>query len=121
MKTFKEMERNFCRYCSHCRKLKVAIEEDEKREVEEERLTAEKHVKMEEEKCQEIQQGIVYGREFQRYQKSDIVKITNLAFLYELYENIIPHGQPPTEWEFKRLQNKIQNISARIDVLENKS
>ena len=111
------MERNYCPYCNHC---KMAAEMHAKAEVRKlKELRAKEKAKEEEERQrkEDIRAGKIYGRDFHSYNLSDIENITDSDFLYDMLDDIMPAGQPPTQEEYDELMNFVNGIYARIHVL----
>ena len=70
-------------------------------------------------RAEDVRQGKIYGEDYHRYSLEDIVKITDLNFLVDMYYAVTPSGQPTNSDDWDRLTNLLDAINRRIRELEN--
>ena len=118
------MAANYCPCCVHCQTLKELEEnavkvnkrrqdfEEEQRPMEEELEAKRRRV---------IEEGVIYGDRYDCYTVQDIQKITDMNFLNEMLNKMIPCGQPQTEEEIADLTERYDAAAYRFDelVIEN--
>lgn len=116
-----EMAANFCSYCRHCKAIKEIDEAAERRRHQFEEEVNERRLQMEEEleaeKRRLMEEGVIYGDQYEAYSVEEIMKITNLDFLYKMSQNMCPSAQPPTEEEFHELAQRCKAVDTRLNYL----
>jgi len=111
----------FCPRCAHCQDLKEIEEAAEKRKQEFDEEVENRRKKLEEELKAEkrrIAEGVIYGNRYDAYSVEEIMKISNLDFLYEMSLKMCPSAQPPSKEEFDELIARCKAVETRLnDVL----
>ena len=110
---------SFCPMCAHCqlkkeleKELEIAECEREERELKERLAEERRRERVAAKKL--VEQGVKHGDNFDAYTVEDIRNITNYEFLEKLYLNIIPCGQPPNDYEYEHLNERIKAVNERL-------
>ena len=74
--------------------------------------------RQEEARVKDIREGKKYARDYERYGPDDIEEITDITFLYEMADAIIPSGQPPTPMEYDYFCYLLNTVWNRINELQ---
>ena len=114
------MAASFCPSCAHCRALKE-IEKAAERQRDLEEEIEERRRKMDEEvaaqKKRLMEEGVIYGDNFEAYSVAEKMKIKNLDFMYKMYDKAWPNRQPPTQEEYDERAERCEAIGTRLNEL----
>ena len=111
------MQRKFCPYCQHYQMVDSLAKKAEKIQAERELEVAAERARQEEEDRVAIREGKIHLRNFHLYSKEDILCITDIDFLNDMFWAITPAGQPPDPDDFEELCDMQNAIMSRIEVL----
>ena len=99
-------------YCPHCHAPSSSTQRED------ERLDAEDRARRAVVTAKDRSEGIIYGRNYERYKEEDVRNITNISFLRDLSWEITPNAQPIYDWEWDWLCSMTTAIQNRIAELK---
>ena len=114
------MNASYCPKCSHCQLKKELREQLENARLDrEEREAAERLAEERRQKRKAarklVEQGVIYGNNFDAYTAEDIRNITNYDFLEKLSFNICPSAQPPNDFEQEYLNERVKAVHEQLN------